>query len=120
MKKFTQILVVFAILPFVMGFLFVGPSVKNVEKQFRATFLCAFGCPVRECNVVKQANDTFAIDYTYRQCPICLTDINFADNPCRGHAPQLRRGRARAHVGSGGRLRFFLANGREFDSWGIK
>ncbi len=96
------------------------PSAKEVDKQFRTSFLGAFGCPVRECTVVKQARGSFSIDYAYWQCPRCHTDIKFSDHPCTGHSPQPRRSHATASVDGKGQLRFYLASGREFDSWGVK
>ncbi len=119
--KTGRILCVFVLsLSFLTGCGKSGPNTQAVDKQFRMKFLSAFGCPVRECSVVKLSSDTFSIDYAYRQCPICHTDINYADHPCVGHSPQPRRSRATARVDSRGRLRFFLASGSEFDSWGTR
>ena len=97
-----------------------SPSISKVEKSFCSTFLCAFGCPVREVSTKKQSDGSFVIDYAYRQCPNCLTDINFADHPCKAHSPQTKRGRATAKVDAKGKLHFYLNSGREFDSWGVK
>ena len=122
-KKPNVVLVVLVFA--VLSFLCTGcgrrsPSTSTVEESFRRTFLCSFGCLVRSATVTKQSDDRFTIDYAYRQCPYCHTDINFADDPCRGHAPQMKRGRATAEIDGSGTLHFYLNSGREFDSWGVK
>lgn len=118
MKKYAFVLATLSLL--CAGWGWGGPSVSKVEKTFCNTFLCAFGCPVREVTATKMQDGSFVIDYVYRQCPYCNTDIKFADHPCQGHSPITKRGRATAKVDRSGKLRFFLNSGLEFDSWGVK
>lgn len=97
-----------------------GPDASQVERRFRQDFFCASGCPVADATVRKNGDSMFTIDFTYRQCPLCHSGINYADSPCVGHSLQVRSGRVTADVDGKGKLHFRLANGAEFDSWGVK